>query len=227
MKDKYIVKRIPASETYDWLLHKHYLKRKTSFTYAFGLFENNILVGILTYGNAIPLTMKKSLFGEKYMDLVYELNRLCTNDDLDKNANSYFISQSFKLLPKPFIIVSYADKSFGHTGYIYQATNFIYTGESHVQLDWKVKGMENIHSRTLMDEFAFEKDRIKKLKEKYGDLMYQVKREPKHRYVYVLANKKTKKIIMQDALFEKKPYPKGKNENYDASYNPSVQIKLF
>jgi hypothetical protein len=103
----------------------------------------------------------------------------------------------------------------------------MYTGESHVQLDWKVKGMENIHSRTLMDEFAFQKDRIKKLKEKYGDLMYQVKRDPKHRYVYVLASKKQKKIILQNALFEKKPYPKGVNKNYDASYNPSVQIKLF
>ena len=221
------MKSIDSYQCNEWMLKKHYLKRKTSFSFSFGLYDNNILIGILTYGNAIPLTMKKSLFGVKYMGIVYELNRLCTNDDIHKNANSYFISESFKLLPKPIIIVSYADKSFGHTGYIYQAANFMYTGESHVQLDWKVKGMENIHSRTLMDEFAFQKDRIKKLKEKYGDLMYQVKRDPKHRYVYVLASKKQKKIILQNALFEKKPYPKGENKNYDASYNPSVQIKLF
>ena len=69
--------------------------------------------------------MKKSICGEKYMDMVYELNRLCTNDDLDKNANSYFISRCFDLLPKPMIIVSYADKSVGHNGYIYQALNFM------------------------------------------------------------------------------------------------------
>ena len=218
IKTKYKIKSVTTEQCREWLLKKHYLHRMTSFTYSFGLFENNILVGVITFGNAVPLTMKKSLFGEKYMNLVYELNRLCTNDDLDKNANSYFISESFKLLPNPLIIVSYADKSVGHNGFIYQATNFIFTGESHTQLDWKVKGKEHLHSRTLMDEFSFQDNRIEKLKEKYGDLLYQVKREPKYRYVYVLANKRYKKEIMNNKLFEIKSYPKGDNIRYDASY---------
>jgi hypothetical protein len=191
------------------------------------LYENDILVGVLTFGNAVPITMKKSLFGDKYMDIVYELNRLCTNDNLDKNANSYFISAAFKMLPKPMIIVSYADKAVGHNGYIYQACNFLYTGESHTQLDWKLKGKEHIHSRTLMDEFAFEKNRIDKLKAKYGDLLYQVKSEAKHRYVYVLANKIVKKQIMSHQKFDIKQYPKGSNSRYDANYAPMVQAKLF
>jgi hypothetical protein len=225
--DKYKVKSIPKNQTKEWLLKKHYLHRMTSFTYSFGLYENHLLVGVITFGNAVPLTMKKSLFGEKFMDIVYELNRLCTNDDLDKNATSFFVAQSFKLLPKPLIIVSYSDKSLGHNGYIYQATNFIFTGESHTQLDWKLKGKEHIHSRTLMDEFAFTQDRIEKLKEKYGDQLYQVKREPKYRYVYVLANKKLKKEIMNNKLFESKPYPKGENTRYDASYKTITQTSLF
>ena len=227
IKDKYKVESIDSYLCREWLLNKHYLKRWTSFTYSFGLFEEDILVGILTFGNAIPLTMKKSLFGDNYMDLVYELNRLCTNDNLDKNANSYFISEAFKLLPKPLIIVSYADKSVGHNGYIYQATNFMYTGESHTQMDWKLKGKEHLHSRTLMDEFAFEKDRVKKLKEKYGDDLYQVKREAKHRYVFILADKKTKKEIMKHSKFNITKYPKGNNIRYDASYSTQVQTKLF
>jgi hypothetical protein len=227
IKEKYKVKSILTDQCKEWLLKKHYLHRMTSFTYSFGLFENNILVGVITFGNAVPLTMKKSLFGENYMNLVYELNRLCTNDDLDKNATSFFVAESFKLLPKPLIIVSYADKSVGHNGYIYQATNFIFTGESHTQLDWKLKGKEHIHSRTLMDEFAFEDNRIEKLKQKYGDLLYQVKREPKYRYVMVLANKSFKSQIMKNKLFEIKPYPKGENKRYDASYKPSIQMNLF
>jgi hypothetical protein len=227
IKNKYLVKSINSEQCKEWLLKKHYLKRMTSFTYSFGLYENNLLVGVITFGNSVPLTMKKSLFGEKYMDIVYELNRLCTNDNLDKNANSFFIAQSFKLLPKPLIIVSYADKSIGHNGYIYQATNFIFTGESHTQLDWKLKGKEHIHSRTLMDEFAFTEDRIEKLKEKYGDQLYQVKREPKYRYVYVIGDKIFKKDIMKHKLFKCKPYPKGDNKRYDASYNPTIQTELF
>jgi hypothetical protein len=199
----------------------------TSYTYSFGLYENDTLVGVMTFGNAVPLTMKKSMFGKKWMDYVYELNRLCTNDDVDKNANSFFISECFKLLPKPIIIVSYADKSQGHNGYIYQASNFIYTGESHTQLDWKIRGKEHIHSRTLMDEFAFQEDRINKLKEKYGDLLYQVRREPKHRYIRILGSKIDKKIIMKDKLFEIKPYPKGDNTRYNASFKPTIQTQLL
>lgn len=228
IKKIYKVNSISFDDCKEWLLKKHYLKRTASISYSFGLFnQENILVGVLTFGNAIPNTAKKSLFGEKYMNLVFELNRLCTNDDLDKNANSFFISEAFKLLPKPMIILSYADKSFGHTGYIYQATNFIFTGESHTQLDWKLKGKEHLHSRTLMDEFAFQKDRINKLKEKYGDDLYQVRREAKYRYIYVLANKNDRKIIMSNKLFDIKPYPKGENKNYDSSYNPQVQLNLF
>lgn len=159
-------------------------KKITKHIFSFGLFENEIMIGVMTFGNAVPNQMKISICGEKYMQYVYELNRLCVNDNHDKNILSYFISKVFKLLPKPLIIVSYADTENNHNGYVYQASNFKYTGLSHTQKDWKVKGKEHLHSRTLMDEFAFQEDRIEKLKEKYGDLLYQVERKPKHRYIY-------------------------------------------
>jgi len=225
---KYSVKSIITNECKEWLIKKHYLKRMTSFTYSFGLFnEFNLLVGVCTFGNAIPSQMKKSICGKDYMHLVYELNRLITNDDLPKNANSYFLGLCFKLLPKPLIIVSYADKSKGHIGYTYQATNFYFTGESHTQKDWKLKGRENIHSRTLMDEFAFEKNRIKKLKEKYGDNLYQIDRPAKNRYVKFLGNKNQLKELERNKKFLIYPYPKGDNIKYDASYKPTIQQTLF
>lgn len=227
IKDKYFVKSIDNYETHDWLLHKHYLKRLPSISYAFGLFQNIKMIGVLTFGNAVPNQMKKSICGEKFMNDVYELNRLCVDDNHEKNLLTYFISESFKLLPKPLIIVSYADLENGHNGYIYQAANFIYTGLSHTQKDWKLKGKEHLHSRTLMDEFAFEKDRIKKLKEKYGDNLYQVERKAKHRYIYFLGNKRQINNYKQNALYSVMPYPKGKNTRYDASYKPILQTKLF
>lgn len=223
----YNVTSIKSSETYDWLLNKHYLKRLPSISYSFGLYHKNELVGVCTFGNAIPNVMKISICGKKYMNYVYELNRLCTNDNLHKNANSYFLGRIFRLLPKPLIIVSYADKSIGHNGYVYQSTNFMYSGKTREQLDWKLKGMEHIHNRTLMDEFAFQKDRIKKLKEKYGDRLYQVKRKPKHRYIKFLGSKKQVKIFNKNKRFKCLKYPKGKNKNYDASYKPQTQINLF
>jgi hypothetical protein len=225
--ERYKVKSIPNNIIKEWLLKKHYLKRIPSISYAFGLFENDIMIGIVTFGNAIPMQMKKSICGEKHMSLVYELNRLVINEPHEKNIGSYFLSQSFKLLPKPMIIVSYADTEQSHNGYIYQASNFIYTGLSHVQKDWKIAGKEDMHSRTLMDEFPFQKDRINKLKEKYGDDLIQVERKPKHRYLYFIGNKRQIKTFWYDSLFEKKPYPKGENKRYDASYNPTIQTQLF
>ena len=227
IKDKYKVESINSKETYEWLLHKHYLKRLTSITYSFGLFKNNILEGVCTYGNALPSTMRRGICGEKYDDVVYELNRLCINEGLEENILSYFLSRTFRLIPKPKILVSYADKEVGHVGYIYQATNWIYAGKSHIQLDWKLKGKEHIHSRTLMDEFAFEENRVQKLKQKYGDDLYQVKRIPKNRYVYFIGTKKQKKDMLKSLNYKIKPYPKGKNKRYDASYKPQVQARLF
>jgi hypothetical protein len=72
-----------------------------------------------------------------------------------------------------------------------------------------------------------EKNRIDKLKAKYVDLLYQVKREAKHRYVYVLANKIVKKQIMSHKKFDIKEYPKGDNLRYNANYEPVSQFKLL
>ena len=205
---KFEVKKIKNEETKEWLLYKHYLKRMTSISYAFGLFKDfnkNILVGVCTFGNAVPLQMKKSICGDQYMDIVYELNRLCINDNLPKNTASFFVSSCIKKLPKPTIVVSYADKSIGHTGYIYQACNFYFTGESHTQKDWVLKGSEHLHSRTLMDEFSFEENRVQKLKDKYGDRLYQVERPPKNRYVLFWGTKKQKKQLKKASRFEAQP----------------------
>jgi hypothetical protein len=224
---KYIVKPIENSDTKEWLLKKHYLKRMTSISFAFGLFDETKLIGVCTFGNAIPLNMKRSICGKDYESIVYELNRLCIDEDAIKNAASYFIGQCFKQLPKPLIIVSYADKSMGHHGYIYQATNFLFLGQSHTQMDWKVKGLEHLHSRTLMDQFAFESNRIDKLKQKYGDRMYQVMREPKNKYVFFLGSKTQTKQMKAQLIKKPLPYPKGDNKNYDATYKPIIQFKLL
>ena len=224
---KFEVKKIKNEETKEWLLYKHYLKRMTSISYAFGLFNNKILVGVCTFGNAVPLQMKKSICGDQYMDIVYELNRLCINDNLPKNTASFFVSSCIKKLPKPTIVVSYADKSIGHTGYIYQACNFYFTGESHTQKDWVLKGSEHLHSRTLMDEFSFEENRVQKLKDKYGDRLYQVERPPKNRYVLFWGTKKQKKQLKKASRFEAQPYPKDINTRYDSSHKIKPQLRMF
>jgi hypothetical protein len=58
-------------------------------------------------------------------------------------------------------------------------------------------------------------------------LLYQVKREPKYRYVYIVSDKRLKKQIMINKQFEEKPYPKGDNKRYNADFKPLIQTELF
>jgi len=64
-----------------------------------------------------------------YQDHFLELNRLVIDEGSKKNVLSFFVSQTLKKLPCPNVVVSYADTSQNHHGYIYQATNWIYTGK--------------------------------------------------------------------------------------------------
>jgi hypothetical protein len=81
----------------------------------------------------------KVLLEKNNKHLVLELNRLVLKYN-KKNEASMLVGKSIKLLPKPKIIISYADISQNHIGYIYQATNFIYTGLSAKRKEWQMTG---------------------------------------------------------------------------------------
>lgn len=210
IKDIYIVKPIKKELCKEWLLYKHYAKRIPSISYSFGLFKSEVLVGVLTIGKPASHSLCIGICGEDNSKYVYELNRLCTNDDLDKNALSYFVSQSLKMLDNK-ILVSYADTAQYHNGYIYQATNWIYTGATKERTD--IGSDDNTHSRHYDKNLDYSKNR------KF--------RSSKHRYVYFVCDKKQKKIWLNDLNYKIQDYPKGENKNYDASYTPTIQNELF
>lgn len=220
VKDNYKVQSIKSQETYDWFLHKHYAKRIPSISYAFGLYKNNILEGVCTFGMPPSPSVPIGVCGESYKELVFELNRLCVNETSEKNILSYFVSNTFKLLPKPLILVSYADTSQNHNGYIYQATNWIYTGLTVKAIEWREKG-KNTHCRGL-----FHNNTTKEMWEN-PDRFERVRRARKHRYIMFLGSKTQKKKMLNSLQYEIQPYPKGENKRYDASYKPKVQGLLF
>ena len=225
MKEKYSIKSIDNFQCKDWLIHKHYAKRIPPISYAFGLFDEfNILQGVVTYGTPVSSTLR-NLWKNKYK--LIELNRLVVNEGLEKNALSFFVAQSFQLLPKPHVLVSYADTSKNHHGYIYQATNWIYTGLSIPFKDIAVKGLENQHHSTIEDLVRGKENRIEALKKMFGDRLYYMERAQKHRYFYFIGNKREIKDMQKMMPYEKQPYPKGNNIRYDASYLPTVQGSLF
>jgi hypothetical protein len=201
------VKPIPSKETYPFLLEIHYAKRIPSISYAFGLFSGEELIGVVTYGTPPSPTLRAGLAGTENKDYVLELNRLCLRYNR-KNEASFLVGRSLKMLPAPSIVISFADTSQGHLGVVYQACNFTYHGLSAKRTDWKIKGREHLHGQTIADEFRGVKNRAKAIREKYGDDFYLAPRPRKHRYIYVVGNKRDKKRLFKEIRYEQKPYPK-------------------
>ena len=206
----FIVKPIKSSQCKEWLLYKHYAKRMCSISYAFGLFGNKELIGIMTIGKPASNSLCIGVCGKENSKYVYELNRLCVNDNLPKNTLSFFVGQCLKILPK-MILVSYADTSMNHNGYIYQATNWLYTGRTKERTDIGTESGK--HSRHYDKKIDYKKHRIH--------------RSSKHRYIYFIGNKAEKRYFRKCLNYQILPYPKGQNKRYDASYKTLTQKELF
>tara|TARA_B100001250_G_C19379013_1_gene605387 strand:+ start:50 stop:604 length:555 start_codon:yes stop_codon:yes gene_type:complete len=183
----YKVKQIERKDALERILKVHYLHRVPSISYTYGLFYDDKLVGTITYGSPASPSLCKGVCGETYKSNVIELNRLVL-DYNNKNEASMLISGSLKLLPKPKIVVSYADTAQDHKGIVYQATNWLYTGCTKARTDIKAKGGKHPRHHA-------------------GDKSERVFRSSKHRYVMFLGSKKYKKIFKNNLNYNIEAYP--------------------
>ena len=198
---------INSFEVEPWLLEKHYAKRMCPISYAFGLYVDEQLVGVVTYGVPASPNLCMGVCGINHKDKVLELNRFCLNDGV-KNGASYLVSKSLQMLPKPTIVVSYADTAMGHVGYIYQASNFMFTGTTKERTD--MAGEDGKHSR-----------------HSFGNSQIRVNRSAKHRYVFFVGSKNQKTSLLKQLNYEVLPYPKGDTHRYDAGTTVKTQQLLF
>jgi len=200
------IRPISRKECEPFILGIHYAKRFPSITYAFGMFQNNELIGIVTYGTPPSSTLRRGVAGDDYIDKILELNRLVLKYNR-KNEASRLIGKSLKMLPES-VVVSFADTEQGHVGYVYQACNFMYTGLSAKRTDWKIKGKEHLHGQTIADEFRGIENRAEAIRQKYGDDFYLKERSRKHRYVYIVGSKTFKKKALKSLKYDIMNYPK-------------------
>jgi len=200
LKTVYRVEEITFNDTKPFILNIHYAKRMPSISYSIGLFYKDNLVGCVCYGYPPSTALKIGIAGEQFKKNVIELNRLVLKNN-NKNEASFLVGNSFKLLPKNTIIVSYADISQKHVGYVYQATNFIYTGLSAKRTEWQMIGV-NKHSFTICETYSL--NERKKNKDKFK----LIDRPRKHRYLYLIGDKKFKKNVIKNLKYPILDYPK-------------------
>lgn len=204
IKETYYIKPIEYSLAMEIVTKYHYLHRTAPCSRAFGLYERATqqIVGCICYGVSCSSTLLKGICGEEEMHNVYELTRLWVKDGTPKNCESFLIGNTLRLLDKE-IIVSFSEKERGHTGIVYQATNFYYCGLSAKFKDPKVRGLEGQHHATYAHGMS-----NKEVMEKFGDRVYWVERPRKHRYVFFNADRRRKKELLKKLRYKIEPYPK-------------------
>lgn len=203
--ENYFIEQIPYQLAMDYARLDHYLKRTCPVSFAFGLFTKDSLqpLGVVTYGVSPSSTLMRGICGKDEAANVYELNRLWVSDAVPFNGESYLVANTMKLLDKE-IIVSFADTSQNHIGFIYQACNFIYTGLSSKFTDPKVKGLEHQHHATYANGLTNQQ-----VIDKFGAENVQfVPRPRKHRYVYINAKGIKRKQLLAKLNYPQLPYPK-------------------
>lgn len=208
MKD-YTIGLVEKNVAKELIVTNHYSHKWTSCRYALGLFDKESLVGVAVYGFPVGRQTVKSITPDLMNDQVLELTRLWLRDEEPKNSESWFIGQTFDWLRKNTgikILISYSDPMQDHLGIIYQATNWMYQGNSTMLIKGylhKING-EVMHPRSVVAKFGTIKtEDLLKIDPQYERL----EMKKKHRYLYVLHNRDRRKMV-SEFKHPIKPYPK-------------------
>lgn len=202
---KYAIRLISNELAQEMVVANHYLHRKASCMYAFGMYELlggygkgllsravvDKLVGVIIYGAPASQPLCKGICGIEERNNVIELARLWVDDCVGRNAESWLVANTLKKIPQE-IIVSFADSGVGHTGIIYQASNFIYTGLSAARADYVSKLSKHPRHNHIGKD---------------GDSVL-VERSRKHRYIYFNCTKQRKKELLSKLNYPITAYPK-------------------
>jgi hypothetical protein len=180
-----VVKPIPFVIARELIVKNHYLHSLPGGTkLTFGIFLGNSLVGAITLGAGPSLAYR--LVSGATIDDCLALTRLWLSEQLPPNSESRVIGTVLRAL-KRFtavkFLVTYADPAAGHTGIIYQSTNWLYTGLSDISPMYDLGDGVLRHSRTLGYTFG---SHSRKYFESRGINLKPVYQPAKHRYVYFL-----------------------------------------
>lgn len=185
----------------DVLKREHYLHSFPGGTkLSFGVYLEQSLEGVVTFG-AGPCQAYRLVDGAGRQDCL-GLTRFWLSDGLPPNSASSVLGFLIRRLRKHSnlkFLITYADPGAGHTGTIYRATGWIYTGTSTATPFYDV-GLGPVHARTLTEKLG---TRSKRYLAKQGLEVRRVPQQAKHRYLYFL-DKSWRERLKVPSL----PYPK-------------------
>lgn len=152
-----VVKVIPSNIANAFIKRHHYSgKVVNNSKLHFGVFFENELHGVISYGSSLDKSKTIGLVAGTKWNEFLELNRMAFDDVLPRNSESRAISMSIKLIKKnaPRIkwIISFADGCQCGDGTIYRASNFVLTGLKENKALYRLKTGEVIHEVTVKSQ---------------------------------------------------------------------------
>jgi hypothetical protein len=202
--ENFYIKEIDRNLANDIIVKNHYSKKFYNATYIhLGLFENNVLKGVLQYGYAMNPASCGSVVKDTKQDEYLELNRMWLSDEIEikypeSQAVSMSISYIKKKYPKIKWVQSFADERCGGFGIVYQACSFNYYGE-HDSLFWTLNG--EVYHNSLMTRNPNLSKSAKFLQENKENATSESLRQ--FRYIKFLDQREKKKCLLKE-----QPYPK-------------------
>lgn len=185
----------------------HYAKTVPIKLIAFNVYnDNNEWCGVIVYGSGANAQISQPY--DKWQGQVIELVRVALNGK--QECTSKAVALSLKLLhkycPMVDLVISYADMDQEHYGTIYQATNFIYTGETTVgkKVAFIVNG-KRMHNRSIQGKGW--KANLLWLRENIDKQAKEFITKGKRKYLYSFDKKLSKRIELL-----KEEYPKLTNK---------------
>ncbi|MBN4064106.1 DNA methyltransferase [Dehalococcoides mccartyi] len=185
------------------LTENHYLRSMPGGTQiSLGAFIEGRLLGVLTFGVG-PTNAHRLVDSAARSDCV-TLTRLWLSDELPKNSESRVIGIALRSLAKATslkFVLTYADPSAKHMGVIYQASNWIYIGESQPMslLDFG----DGVHRNARTVGHQLGTHSLKHFR-KNGLNVTRVPQAPKHRYIYFLDKTWRSRLKPEQLAYPKK-----------------------
>ncbi len=166
-----------------------------------GAWESGKFIGVVLFSRGATPELCKP-YGMKQTE-VCELTRVALSKH--ESTTSRIVSIALKLLrkrcPKMKLVISFADSDRGHHGGIYQAGNWIFSGDSFGR--YIITNGKKEHPRTLGNRYGKGGQSIPWLRNHVDPHAKQIRAGAKHRYLMPL-DADTRKRILPLA----KPYPK-------------------
>ena len=169
-----------------------------------GVWENGSFIGVVLFSCG---SSGVGCFGKQFDASAFETCELSRVALRRHDAQvSRIVSIAIKLLRKQSpdlrLVVSYADPEQGHTGGIYQAGNWVYTGRSAADRAYIDISGKRWHSRSI-SKSGWKTRLGRKTRAPKPDGMYVVYLMPKYRYLMPLDDDMRRQVELL-----RKPYPK-------------------